>query len=61
MAQTVTWRVELMWHTRPQHGCDVALRPRGKAAHGPHEAHVAQTCGRRPRGSTQTPVRGATW
>ena len=25
---------------RDQRGCDVALRPRGRAAHGPHEAQV---------------------
>ena len=47
-----------MWD---QHGCDVALRPRGRAAHRPREAQVAETRGRRPRGSTRTPVRGATW
>ena len=27
---------------RDQHGCDMALRPRGKAAHGPREAQVAR-------------------
>ena len=39
---------------------DIILSP----ASGPREAQVAdraRTCGRRPRGSTQTPVRGATW
>ena len=39
----------------------MALRPRGRAAHGPREVRVARTRGRRPRGSTWTPVRGATW
>ena len=42
-------------HAGPPRGCDVALRPRGRAAGGPHEAHVAhwtRTCGRRPRVST---------
>ena len=47
-----------MWDQR---GCNVSLRPRGRAAHGPREAQVARTCGRRPRGSTQMPMRGATW
>ena len=50
-----------MWRAGPQHGCDVALRPHGRATHGPREAHVAQTRDRRPRGSTWMPVRGATW
>ena len=67
MAQTLTWctemtwRAELTWRSGPQHGCDVALRPRGRAAHGPREAQVAQTRGRRPRGSMRMLVRGATW
>ena len=42
----------------------MALRPRGRAAHGPREeqvARVARTRGRRPRRSTRMPVRGATW
>ena len=46
---------------RDHHGCDAALRPRDRAAHGPRESQVARTSGRRPRGSTQTPVRGPTW
>ena len=33
------------------------LRPRGRAAHGPREAQVARTRGRRPRGCPS----GATW
>ena len=53
MAQTLTWRAELTCRAGPQHGCDVALRPRGRAAHGPREAQVTRTCGRRPRGSTR--------
>ena len=32
------------------HGCNVALRPRGRATAGPREAQVALTRGRRPRG-----------
>ena len=45
----------------------MAMRPRGRAAGGPREAHVAhraRTRGRRPRvsmRSTRTPVWGATW
>ena len=46
---------------RDQRGCDTALRPRGRAAHGPREAQVACTRGRRPHESTRTPVRGAMW
>ena len=61
MARTLTWRAELTWRAGPHHGCDVALRPRGRAAHGPREAQVARTRGRRPRGSMWMPVRGATW
>ena len=61
MAQTLTWRAELMWRAGPRHECDVALRPHGRAAHGPREAQVARTRGKRPRGSTRTPVRGAMW
>ena len=47
-----------------QSRCDVALRPRGRAAHGPRKAQLT----RRWRGhvqeatrSTRTLVRGATW
>ena len=61
--QMLTWRArpagELTWHAGPLHGCDVALRPRGRAAGGPHEAHVAhraRTRGRRPRVSTRVHV-----
>ena len=64
----MTWRSgpggELTWCVGPQSECDVALRPRGRAAGGPREvqvAHRARTRGRRPRVSTQTPVLGATW
>ena len=54
----------LMWRagpggSRPPRGCDAALRPRGRAAGGPHEAqeaHRAQTRGRRPRVSTRVHV-----
>ena len=64
----LTWRArpasELTWRAGPPRRCDVALRPRGRAAGGPHEAHVvhrARTRGRRPRGSTWAPVWGTTW
>ena len=50
----MTWRAgpggELTWHAGPARGCDVALRPRNRATAGPHEAQVALTRGRRPRG-----------
>ena len=69
--QVLTWRAgpasELTWRARPPRGCDVALRPRGRAAGGPRKAHVAhraRTRGTRPHVSTQstrTPVWGATW
>ena len=45
----------LTWHARPPCGCDVALRPRGRAAGCPREAqvpHRTPTHGRRPRVST---------
>ena len=45
-----------MWRAGPPHGCDAALRPRGKAAGGPHEvqvAHRAWTCGKRPHVSSR--------
>ena len=49
----MTWRVgpsgELTWGAGPAHGCDVALRPRGRPTAGPREAQVALTRGRRPR------------
>ena len=54
----------LTWRAAPPRGCDAALRPRGRATGGPREAQVvnrARTGGRRPRGSTWTPVWGATW
>ena len=60
MARTLTWRAELTWRVglarmrRVTKAC-------GRAAHGPREAQVAWTRGRRPRGSTWMPVRGATW
>ena len=41
---------ELTWHAGPARGCDVALRPCGKATAGPHEAQVAPTRGKRPHG-----------
>ena len=53
----MTWRAgpggELTWHAGPARGCDVALRPRGRATVGPREAQVALTRGRRPRGWVQ--------
>ena len=56
------WHVcKLTWCTGPARGCDDALRPHGRAARGPREARVVRTHGRRPRGSTQMPVWGATW
>ena len=57
----------LTWRAGPSRGCDVALRPRGRAVGGPHEAqvaHRAQTRGRRPRVPTQVHAdarEGATW
>ena len=63
-ADVATKGAELTWRAGPPRGCDVALRPPGRAAGGPREAqvaHRARTRGRRPRGSTRTPVRGATW
>ena len=42
----------LTWREGPPRGWDAALRPRGKAAGGPHKAqvaHRARTRGRRPR------------
>ena len=66
--QVLTWRArpagELTWRVGPLRGCNLALRPRDRAAGGPREAHVAhraRTRGRRPRVSTLTPVWGATW
>ena len=38
-------------------GCDVALRPRGRAMAGPREAQVALTRGRRPRGRVHVGAR----
>ena len=54
-------RDQLTWHAGLARGCDTTLRPRRRAARGPREAQVARTRGRRPRGSTRTPVWGATW
>ena len=51
----------------PPHGCDAALRPRGRVVGGPREvqeAHRARPRGKgatRPRGSTWAPLWGATW
>ena len=44
-------------------GCDVALRPRGRATAGPRGAQVALTrvAGGQADGSTWAPVWGATW
>ena len=65
------WRAgpadKLTWRAGPPRGCDVALRPRGRATGGPREAwvmHRAWTRGRRPRMSTRvhTDAReGTTW
>ena len=60
------WRAgpggELTWHAGPARGCDVALRPRGRATAGPREAQVALTRGKRPpNGSTRTPRKDALW
>ena len=52
---------ELTWHAGPLRGCDAALRPRGRTAGGPHEAQVARTRGKKPRGSTWMPERGTRW
>ena len=56
----VTWRAgpagALTWHARPPCGCDVALRPCGRAKGGPREAreaHRARTRGKRPRVSAR--------
>ena len=55
--------MDATWRAGPPHGCDVALRPRGRAAGGPREvqeAHRARTRGKRPcvsTRSTRTPVR----
>ena len=68
LPQELTWRAgpvhKLMSRAGPPRGCDTTLRPCGRAAGGPREAqvaHRARTRGKRPRGSTWTPVRGATW
>ena len=57
----MTWRAgpggELTWCAGPARGCDVALRPRGRATAGPREAQVALTCGRRPRGRVHVGAR----
>ena len=59
--QVMTWRAspggELTWCAGPASGCDVALRPRGRATAGPHEAQVALTRGRRPRGRVHVGAR----
>ena len=48
---------------RSARGCDVALRPRGRATADPRGAHVALTrvAGGQADGSTWAPVWGATW
>ena len=48
---------------RSARGCDVALRPRGRATAGPHGAQVPLTrvAGGQADGSTWAPVWGATW
>ena len=67
----MTWQAgpadELTWHAGPPRGCDVALRPHGRATGGPRDALVAyraRTRGRRPRVSTQVHAdarEGAKW
>ena len=56
----LTWRAgptgELTWHAGPLHGCDVTLRPRGKAAGGPHEAQVAHKAQTWPESTQSTRV-----
>ena len=69
--QVMTWRAgpvdELTWRAGPQRGCNVALRPRGRATGGPPEAqvaHRARTRGRMPRVSMRVHAdacEGATW
>ena len=57
----LTWRIGLTWRAGParmRRGTEATWQGR---ADGPREAQVARTHGRRPRGSTQTLVRGATW
>ena len=39
----------LTWRAGPPRGCDVVLRPRGRATGGQRGAQVALTRGRRPR------------
>ena len=49
---------------RDPRGCDAAHKATWQGRASPREAqvvHRAWTRGRRPRGSTRTPVRGATW
>ena len=49
-------RTKLTWRAGPPRGCDVALRPRGRAVGGPREAqvaHRARTRGRRPHVSAR--------
>ena len=58
----VTWGAgpgsELTWRAGPARGCDVALRPCGRASAGLREAQVALTPGKRPHGRVHM---GATW
>ena len=58
-ARKADWR-----GTRDPRGCDEAHKATWQGRESPREAqvaHRARTRGRRPRGSTQTPVWGATW
>ena len=69
--EVLTWQAgsagELTWRAGPPHGCDAALRSRGRATSGPREAqvaHRARTRGRRPHVSTRVHAdahEGATW
>ena len=69
--QVMTWRVgpvdELMLRAGQPCGCDVALRPHGRATGGSRKAqvaHRARTRGRRPRVSARVHAdarEGATW
>ena len=59
-----TWRAELTWRAGPpwmQRGTEATWQGRAWPTQGVQVARMARTRGRRPRGSTRTPVRGATW
>ena len=59
-----TWRAELMWHTGPtqmRRSTEATWQGRAWPTPGAGGAWVVRTHGRRPRESTRTSVRGATW